>query len=181
MVGGDVGAVVTPGVCPAGVPGWVLVLLPHAAKPAVAAAARASPTTIFRTVRPLSVIRLPPCVTPEARVTYEEYERRVPNGLRRGFACHVIHLAERPGDNSRPQDSGRPGRGFTSRFSDQVMGRRPRSRSGAGPRRRRSPSVGMFEDLGQRSILRDERQRKGVDLGRTMEIRPLHRRKVDFR
>jgi hypothetical protein len=50
--------------------GWVLVLLPQAANPAVAAAAKASPATIFRTVWPLSVIRFPPYVTHTARVIH---------------------------------------------------------------------------------------------------------------
>jgi hypothetical protein len=74
VVAGDAGTVVGAGacrVCPAGAPGWVLVLLlPHAANPTAAAAARASPATIFRTVRPLSVIAFPPYVTHEAPVTY---------------------------------------------------------------------------------------------------------------
>jgi hypothetical protein len=74
VVAGDTGTVVGAGacrVCPAGAPGWVLVLLlPHAANPTAAAAARASPTTILRTVRPLSVITFPPYVTHEAPVTY---------------------------------------------------------------------------------------------------------------
>jgi hypothetical protein len=72
VVGGDTGTVVGAGacrVCPAGALGWVLVLLPHAATPTAAAAARATPTTIFRAVRPLSVIRFPLYVTREARVT----------------------------------------------------------------------------------------------------------------
>ncbi len=67
MVGGDVG----PGdgeFCAAGVLGcWVLVFWafeppPHAASPAVAPA-RASTKTTFRTVWPVSVIRVPPIIS----------------------------------------------------------------------------------------------------------------------